>query len=197
LLIVIATFFSRTYTVNAECTVGVVAGKASADGRPISFKNRDFDFAYQGVVYVSSGKYKYIGIGNSGSSAMMGLNEKGVGLGNSVMSDLNGGGGNVTCMDWLLKNCATAEECKTALKNDSYAGSKPSFSLPIIGQDGKAFHVEKGASYYEYDPAAWTRSENMRLLRVQTMAIKTATEPMTRQPGANATMRPGIICIMR
>jgi len=152
LLIVIATFFSRTYTVNAECTVGVVAGKASADGRPISFKNRDFDFAYQGVVYVSSGKYKYIGIGNSGSSAMMGLNEKGVGLGNSVMSDLNGGGGNVTCMDWLLKNCATAEECKTALKNDSYAGSKPSFSLPIIGQDGKAFHVEKGASYYEYDP---------------------------------------------
>ena len=78
------------HTIYARCTVGVVAGEASFDGRPIAFKNRDYTFAYQGVVYVSSGTYKYIGIGNSGSSALMGLNEKGVGLGNSVMDDLNG-----------------------------------------------------------------------------------------------------------
>ncbi len=140
------------HTIQARCTVGIVAGEASFDGRPIAFKNRDYNFAYQGVVYVSSGTYKYIGIGNSGSSALMGLNEKGVGLGNSVMDDLNGGAGNVTCMDWLLKNCTTVDECRTALENDTYSGSTPSFSLPIVGMNGKAYHIEKGANYYEYDP---------------------------------------------
>jgi hypothetical protein len=68
------------------------------------------------------------------------------------MSDLNGGGGNVSCMDWLLKNCKTVDECRTALENDTYSGSRPSFSLPIIGEKGKAFHIEKGSEYYEYDP---------------------------------------------
>ncbi len=147
------------HTIYARCTVGVVAGEASFDGRPIAFKNRDYTFAYQGVVYVSSGTYKYIGIGNSGSSALMGLNEKGVGLGNSVMDDLNGGAGNVTCMDWLLKNCTTVDECRTALENDTYSGSTPSFSLPIVGMNGKTYHIEKGANYYEYDPLDYGPSE--------------------------------------
>ncbi len=142
-----------TYTAIADCTVGVVAGTASADGRPIAFKNRDFDFAYQAVSYVTGGTYRYIGIGNSGSnSPLMGLNERGLALGNSVMSNMNGGSGNVTCMDWLLKNCSTVDQCRTALRNDTYSGARPSFSLPIIGNDGKAYHIEKGASYFEYDP---------------------------------------------
>ena len=59
------------HSIQARCTVGVVAGEASFDGRPIAFKNRDYDFAYQGVVYVSSGTYKYIGIGNAGSSSFV------------------------------------------------------------------------------------------------------------------------------
>lgn len=145
-------FFS-SFDDSKACTVGIVAGEASADGRPIAFKNRDFTFAYQGVSYKSNGTYKFIGIGNSGSSTtLMGMNNKGLALGNSVMSDLNGGGGNVSCMDWLLKNCTTVDECRTAIKNDTYSGSKPSFSLPIIGEEGKAYHVEKGSNYYEYDP---------------------------------------------
>ncbi len=141
------------FNVKAECTGGVVAGIASADGRPIAFKNRDFDFAYQGITYYSSGTYSYVGIGNSGGSyILMGLNEKGVAIGNTLMNDLNGGGGDISCMEWILKNCATVDECLDGIENEQHPGGTCTSSFPLIGEKGKAFHVEKGQNYYEYDP---------------------------------------------
>ena len=44
------------HTIYASCTCGVVAGKVSFDGRPFAWKNRDWDFQYQGVCYESDGK---------------------------------------------------------------------------------------------------------------------------------------------
>ncbi|MCP4630812.1 MAG: PKD domain-containing protein, partial [bacterium] len=141
------------HTVRAECTGGVIAGIASADGRPIAFKNRDFDFAYQGITYESSGTYSYLGIGNSeGSYILMGLNERGVAIGNTLMYDLNGGGGDVKCMEWILNNCATVDECRNAIENELHPGGTPTSSFPLIGEKGLAYHIEKGENYYEYDP---------------------------------------------
>ncbi len=137
----------------AQCTVGTVAGEASADGRPVVFKNRDFNFDYQGILYESSGTYRYFGVGNSGGSyILMGLNEKGVAVGNSLMYDLDGGSGDVDLMDYLLKNCCTVDECRDIIENELYPGATPTSSFPLIGENGKAFHIEKGKNYYEYDP---------------------------------------------
>ena len=163
------------HTIYANCTCGVVAGKVSFDGRPFSWKNRDWDFAYQGVCYESDGTYKFIGLGDNGTSTMMGLNTEGLALGNSTVSDLNvSGGNNKGVMDWLLENCATVDECRTAFDEatkgiaDHYnngTSGHPSFTLPIIGKEGKAIYVEVGSqnnvtdedgnsvpAYFEYDP---------------------------------------------
>lgn len=145
-----------------DCTVGVVDQTASADGRPIAWKVRDTSFEYQQVLFSVDGKYKYIGIGkagNSARSAAMALNDRGLALGNSLLKDIGDHrNGNSNCMRWLLENCATVEECLTAFgetikgSSDFYPGS-PTFTLPIIGSDGKAYHVECGKTeYYGYDP---------------------------------------------
>ena len=163
------------HTIYANCTCGVVAGKVSFDGRPFSWKNRDWDFQYQGVCYESDGTYKFIGLGDNGTSTMMGLNTEGLALGNSTVSDLNvSGGNNKGVMDWLLENCTTVDECRTAFDEatkgiaDHYnngTSGHPSFTLPIIGKEGKAIYVEVGSqnkvtdedgnsvpAYFEYDP---------------------------------------------
>jgi hypothetical protein len=162
-------------SIDSGCTCGVVAGKASFDGRPFSWKNRDWDFQYQGVCFESDGKYKFVGLGDNGTSTMMGLNTEGLALGNSTVSDLNvSGGNNKGVMDWLLENCATVDECRTAFDEatrgvaDHYnngTSGHPSFTLPIIGKEGKAIYVEVGSqtkvrdenddlvpAYFEYDP---------------------------------------------
>lgn len=169
--------FSLTlfHLIDAGCTCGVVAGKASFDGRPFSWKNRDWNFKHQGVCFESGGKYKFIGLGDNGTSTMMGLNTEGLALGNSTVSDLNvSGGNNKGVMDWLLENCSTVDECRTAFDeatrgvanhyNNGTSGH-PSFTLPIIGKEGKAIYVEVGSrtkvrdennslvpAYFEYDP---------------------------------------------
>ena len=80
-------------------------------------------------------------------------------LGNSLLNDIGDHrNGNSKCLRWLWGNCATVDECLTAFSettigsSDFYSGS-PTFTLPIIGSDGKAFHVECGKTeYYGYDP---------------------------------------------
>ena len=163
------------HSLNAGCTCGVVAGKASFDGRPFSWKNRDWDFQHQGVCFESGGTYKFIGLGDNGTSTMMGLNSEGLALGNSTVSDLSvSSGDNKGVMDWLLENCSTVDECRTAFDEatrgvaDHYnngTSGHPSFTLPIIGREGKAIYVEVGSqtkvqdenndlvpAYFEYDP---------------------------------------------
>lgn len=142
-----------------DCTVGVVDSLASADGRPMAWKVRDTDFEYQQILYKVDGKFKYIGIGNRAGSAAMGLNDRGLAFGNSLLEDIGDHrNGNSKCMKWLWENCATVGECLSAFRettqgsSDFYPGSA-TFTLPIIGSDGRAYHVECGKTeYYEYDP---------------------------------------------
>ena len=142
-----------------DCTVGVIDSLASADGRPMAWKVRDTGFEYQQVLYHVDGNYKYIGIGKRDGSAAMGLNDRGLALGNSLLEDIGDHpNGNSKCMKWLWENCATVEECLAAFRettqgsSDFYPGSA-TFTLPIIGSDGRAYHVECGRTeYYAYDP---------------------------------------------
>jgi hypothetical protein len=137
------------------CTTGIIASIASADKRPILWKNRDYIIREQRIVFVKGTKYSCIGIGDNMDYMYMGLNGKGLVIGNTLMADLNGGGGNASSMNWLLQNFSNITDCRNALKFDLYPGGKPSFSLSLLDAGGNVFVIEKGSSYYEYDPLVY------------------------------------------
>ena len=75
-----------------ECTVAVVSGKATIDGRPLLWKNRDTSNLDNEVAYFDDGKYPYIGVINAGdrTQVWMGVNSAGFCIMNSESQDLEG-----------------------------------------------------------------------------------------------------------
>ena len=61
------------------CTTAVISGKATHDGRPILWKNRDTSFRHNELVVFGDGKYRVLAVVNAGSrkSVWMGVNEMG------------------------------------------------------------------------------------------------------------------------
>ncbi|MCI0495741.1 hypothetical protein L0Z72_12120, partial [candidate division KSB1 bacterium] len=55
-------FCSAVASAQEECTVAVVSGKATVDGRPLLWKNRDTSYLDNEVSYFADGKYAYIGV---------------------------------------------------------------------------------------------------------------------------------------
>ena len=51
-------------SIGYSCTTAVVSGKATPDGRPILYKNRDTNTLHSRLVYSTSGKYSFIGLTN-------------------------------------------------------------------------------------------------------------------------------------
>ncbi len=74
------------------CTIGVAAGSATTDRRPLLWKTRDGRTNINNaVVYYTSQKYKFIAIINAGDPpdvAWMGANEKGFAIVDSDVYDL-------------------------------------------------------------------------------------------------------------
>ena len=74
------------------CTIGVAAGSAAADGRPLLWKTRDGRTNFNNaVVYYTSQKHRFIAIINAGDPpdvAWMGVNEKGFAIVDSDVYDL-------------------------------------------------------------------------------------------------------------
>ncbi len=112
-LIIINTFL-------LPCTVGVASGKATADGRPLLWKNRDSSGFENYVRYFISNGYSYLGLFSRGipSSMYGGMNERGFAIMNSVAYDLGKTGGfdNGRLMKKALEECATIEEFESLLK---------------------------------------------------------------------------------
>lgn len=148
---------------------------SSFDGRPMSWKNRDWNFNYQSVSFRKKGKFGFIGIGDAGGTIMMGLNEQGLALGNTLIFNLNSSyGSNKKVMYWLLYNLSSIDSCKKVFDGatkgvanyyNTDSTGHPSFSLPIIDMSGNSIYVEVGGqtpvlnengslvpAYFEYDP---------------------------------------------
>ena len=75
------------------CTVAVISGKYTKDGRPLLWKNRDTPALNNQIVYFDDGKYSYIGLVNShdieGKSVWIGQNSAGFAVMNSASYNLN------------------------------------------------------------------------------------------------------------
>lgn len=139
----------------SACTIGVAAGRATPDGRPLVWKTRDNSAERDNeLVYNTSFKIPFLEITNAGgTSAWMGLNRSGFAILNTVCEDLpvtGSGLSNGVLMRNALGSCNTLAEFETFLQNNDHGNTHGNFGA--IDSTGAAAIFEiSGTSYWKYD----------------------------------------------
>ena len=141
-----------------ECTVGVASGKATVDGRPLLWKNRDTGVLNNEVTYFTDGRFDYLALVSAGypNLAWAGVNEMGFCIINSASSDLRGkskkGLGNGSFMKEALKNCASVKEFEEMLLQSNVGGRRTSANFGVIDAfGGAAFFEASNYSFVRFD----------------------------------------------
>ncbi len=141
-------FFSSAYA----CTTAVISGKATKDGRPMLWKNRDTWAVNNRIVIFTDGKYKCTGLVNSkdkkGNSIWIGYNSAGFAIMNSASYNLNNDTIKQTgleghLMKKALQNCATIDEFEKML-NDMPQPRRLEANFGVIDAQGGAAYFELG-----------------------------------------------------
>jgi hypothetical protein len=138
------------------CTAAVISGKATPDGRPMLWKNRDTGTEQNCVKYYAAGKYAFVALVNSASetpkSVWMGTNTTGFSIMNTLSYNLkdkavgeSGGMKNGSLMLRALEVCATVEEFRYFLDTVAH----PRMVETNIG----VMDANGGAAWFEIDDA--------------------------------------------
>jgi hypothetical protein len=141
------------------CTIAVISGKATADGRPLLWKNRDVT-NQDSIVYFSHGSiHDFLGLSDAGvtTKVFAGLNSAGLAVVNAVSNDLEGTGDteNGIFIKRILEECATTDEVEALLAATNTAGRKTQANFGVIDALGGAAVFETGNhSYVRYDAAS-------------------------------------------
>ncbi len=142
---------------NEGCTIGVVSGRSTPDGRPLLWKLRDNgEMPNNDIVFDSSCTYNFIAVVNNGDSAVwMGVNEKGLAIVNSTAYDLPGtttGFSNGSLMYYALGYCKSVEEFENILLKTNQSGRKTRANFGLIDASGAAVIFEtSGNNFWKYD----------------------------------------------
>ncbi len=138
-----------------ECTIAVVGPGASADGRPLLFKNRDSGYVDNEVVYFEDGAYRYVALVNAGdaANAWIGVNEAGFAILNSlsynIPDSLWGGITNGQMMKLALQSCATVSDFEDLLLQTAQgSGRENPANLGVIDAQGGAAMFEVGSRHH-------------------------------------------------
>ena len=131
-----------------ECTIAVISGKATVDGRPLLWKNRDTTRRNNEVVYFTDGKYPYIGVVNSQNRTQvwMGVNAAGFAIVNSDVSNLEGymrHGDGFFIKDALM-NCGSSADFENLLVQSNTTGRRVQSNFAVIDAAGNAVLFETG-----------------------------------------------------
>jgi hypothetical protein len=141
------------------CTTAVISGAATADGRPILWKNRDASDLHNQLVACNDGRYRYVGVVNEGDTAGLqiwaGINTQGFAIMNAASYSLEEGDttaeGNF--MKLALQTCATVADFQALLEKTS-PGRDISANFGVIDGKGGAAFFETGKKVYtRYDAA--------------------------------------------
>ncbi|MBZ5589474.1 MAG: C45 family peptidase [Acidobacteriia bacterium] len=131
------------------CTTAVISGQATANGRPLLWKNRDADNKQNQVVYDATGRYPFVGVVNSADPAGLdiwaGINAQGFAIMNSQSYNLDKGDSVAEgqLMRMALQSCATVEEFQALLaKTDG--GRDVTANFGVIDARGGAAIFEAG-----------------------------------------------------
>lgn len=142
-------------SVVTACTTAVISGRATIDGRPILWKNRDTSSRRNEVAFIEGGELRAIAVVNAGSrsSAWMGVNEAGFCIENSVSRDLKieektSGPGNGGFMKLALQTCRTVEEFRQLLEKTNTSGRSTVSNYGVIDANGGAALFETGPKSY-------------------------------------------------
>jgi hypothetical protein len=139
------------------CTTAVISGAATADGRPILWKNRDASDLHNQLVACNDGRYRYIGVVNQGDTAGLqiwaGINTQGFAIMNAASYSLEEGDtvaeGNF--MKLALQTCDTVADFQALLDKTS-PGRDISANFGVIDAKGGAAFFETGKkTYTRYD----------------------------------------------
>ncbi len=139
------------------CTTAVISGKATTDGRPILWKNRDTSIKRNEVALLTDGDYRAIAVVNAGSrkSIFMGVNEAGFCIENSLSKDLRDddesptGMPNGQLMKLALQTCGTVDDFRDLLKTTNETGRSTAANFGVIDATG-------GAALFETGPTSFT-----------------------------------------
>ncbi len=142
-------FFLAITSVTA-CTTAVISGKATKDGRPMLWKNRDTWAVNNKIMIFHDGKYTYTGLVNSkdktGKSIWIGYNSAGFAIMNSASYNLNNDtikqtGTEGRLMKRALQTCATVDDFEKLLHT---------LPMPIrLEANFGVIDAKGGAAYFE------------------------------------------------
>lgn len=139
------------------CTSFIVSGRATKDGRPMIFKNRDTDNRDNCIVMRQGEKYRYVAVTGANDTTTLnvwsGHNEKGFAIINTAAYNLNG---NVSFADEhdgivmrrALEVCATLRDFEQLLDTISYQNINSNYG--VIDASG-------GCAYYEAGQHHWRK----------------------------------------
>lgn len=136
------------------CTTAVISGKATPDGRPLLWKNRDAPHRDNEVIYLPGEPYRCVAVANAGrtKSIWMGVNEAGFCIENSLSKDLTEKGvkgqGNGAFMLRALQTCATVEDFERLLEETNKGGRATNANFGVIDAQGGAAIFESGATRF-------------------------------------------------
>jgi len=145
----------------SACTVAVISGKYTKDGRPLLWKNRDTWAVNNKIMYFDDAKYKYMGLVNSkdtkGKSVWIGQNSEGFAIMNSASYNLNLGdtaklsGLEGKIIKQALATCASIEDFEKFL-DDLPRPTRLEANFGVIDANGGAAMYEvNNKGYVKFD----------------------------------------------
>lgn len=160
-LIVFFSLFLAGQIAVTPCTVAVVSGKATPDGRPLLWKNRDTSARPNKVAFLQGEKYNFIGIvhplDKGPTNVWAGINSEGFAIMNSASSDLTekagmvGMGENGIFMKRALGVCADVADFERLL-NETNGKRNVGANFGVIDAKGNAcFFETRNSSYVKFD----------------------------------------------
>jgi hypothetical protein len=151
-LSILSLLFLLTAGTGFACTTAVISGKATKDGRPMLWKNRDTGALNNKIMIFHDGKYVYTGLVNShdktGKSIWIGYNSAGFAIMNSASYNLNNDtirqtGGEGRLMKRALQTCATVDDFEKLL-NSLPRPIRLEANFGVIDAKGGAAYFEVG-----------------------------------------------------
>jgi hypothetical protein len=160
IIFLVSLFLVAGINESAACTTAIVSGKATPDGRPLLFKQRDTDELHNKIEFFKDGKFDYVGLVNSNDPSQAiwgGYNNAGFAIINSASYNLNSKDpatvkdreGDI--MRMALQRCATVGDFEHLLDSlPKPLGVEANFG--VIDAKGGGVYFETGNSrYVKYD----------------------------------------------
>jgi hypothetical protein len=159
--VVFVSLFLVAQTTVTPCTVAVVSGKATPDGRPLLWKNRDTSALPNKMAFLQGSKYSFIGIvhplDKELKNVWAGINSEGFAIMNSASSDLAestgmvGMGENGIFMKRALGECADVADFEKLL-DETNGQRQVGANFGVIDAKGNAcFFETRNSSYVKFD----------------------------------------------